>query len=387
MRFCMTAAIAVAFATAAIHSPARAEMPATAATTAEADVDLTTAIDLMPLAYRHPLVQQMGMAEDNSQTWLRAMKAVKPEHREALAFLLVNMSEDDLKHLTGPFLLKNIELAYQARQSSAWARAVPQEIFFNDVLPYMNMDETRDDWRGDFFQRFLPLVKDAKSASEAAQILNRKVFPILKVNYHPTKREKPNQSPYESMKIGYASCTGLSMMLSDACRAVGVPARLAGVPEWSDGNGNHTWTEIWDKQWFFVGSHEPGPLNQTWFVGNAAKADESDPLKRVYAVSFEQTGTVFPLAWDEKRTDVWGEDVTGYYTGRQDMTVKLPVNTSVEIRRKGVLVAASADAQNTFTLAAGEAYAVRLLDNGGKPMQSRVVALPKTQGITVDFRG
>jgi len=44
----------------------------------------------------------------------------------------------------------------------------------------------------------------------------------------------PDQTP-EIMSVsqvldkGYASCTGLSIFLVNACRAVGIPARLAGV--------------------------------------------------------------------------------------------------------------------------------------------------------------
>ena len=78
------------------------------------------------------------------------------------------------------------------------------------------LSERRDDWRADFLKRFLPLVKDCKSAGDAAQVLNRGVFKAVNVSYHATKRRKPDQSPYESMQIGYASCSGLSILLVDA---------------------------------------------------------------------------------------------------------------------------------------------------------------------------
>src|SRR6478752_4758171 len=47
----------------------------------------------------------------------------------------------------------------------------------------------------------------------------------LKVGYS-TERRAANQSPSESRESGKASCTGLSILLSDACRSVGIPARL-----------------------------------------------------------------------------------------------------------------------------------------------------------------
>ena len=39
------------------------------------------------------------------------------------------------------------------------------------------------------------------------------------------------------METGVATCTGLSILLVDACRSVGVPARIAGTPLWS----NNSW--------------------------------------------------------------------------------------------------------------------------------------------------
>jgi hypothetical protein len=163
-------------------------------------------------------------------------------------------------------------------------------------------------------------VKDCKSTGEAAQVLNREAFKVMNVKYHATKRPKPDQSPYESAEAGYASCSGLSILLVDACRAVGVPARVVGTPLWSNGSGNHTWVEIWDGQWRFVGAAEPGPFNQTWFGDLAAKADL--PAHGVYAASFRQTGKPFPLVWDPKCTDYPAEDVTAFYAGRQYLNVK-----------------------------------------------------------------
>ena len=273
--------------------------PSTQPSTTQAE--LIPTVNLVPVNYRHRLVQQLSLAEDNEGQWLQMINDANPEHREAIAYLLINMPDEDIKSLKPGFIADDVDLAYRARAASAWASAIPKEIFFQEVLPYANMDEVREDWRAEYFKRFMPLVKNAKSASEAEQILNKQVFPMVKVKYHATKRLKPNQSPAESEKIGYASCTGLSIILVDACRACGVPARVAGTPLWSDKSGNHTWTEVWDHQWYYVGSAEPGPLNQTWFSENASKADDSKSDNRIYAVSFEQSPLSFPLVWDARR--------------------------------------------------------------------------------------
>jgi hypothetical protein len=349
-------------------------------------LDLIPTVNLVPPPYRHRLVQQLSIAEDNEQSLLKAIATANPAHREAMAFLLINMPEADLKSLKGNYLLNNVELAYQAREATPWGNAIPKEIFFRDVLPYANLDETREDWRKNYFDRFMPLVKDAKNASDAAMILNKDVFPAIKVKYHATKRLKPNQSPAESAKIGYASCTGLSIILVDACRAVGVPARVAGTALWNDKNGgNHTWTEVWDHQWYFIGSAEPGPLDQTWFVDNAAKADPSRPETRIYAVSFEHADTSFPMVWDMEQKDVSAEDVTDFYKDRQTLSVTAPANTRIEIRQADNLMAATSAADANFSLAAGKPYTVTLQDHDGKTIKSRTITLSKIGGSSVNF--
>ena len=358
----------------AVIPPARGQ--ATAPPAAE-ELTVSAVVPLVPPAYRHRLVQQLGVAEDNQSQWLDAIARAPAEQREAVAYLLVNMPEPDLQHLKGDYLLKNVALAYKARAATPWAAAVPMELFLRDVLPYASLDERRDDWRQDFYDRFLPQVKGCKSAADAAQLLNRKAFPQLKVRYHPTKRPKPNQSPYESTAAGYASCTGLSVILVDACRAVGVPARVAGTPLWSDNKGNHTWTEVWDRQWFFVGAAEPGKLNDTWFVANAAKADDARPEHRIYAVDAEQDGGLtFPMVWAPASDAVKADDVTGYYVGRRKLTVTGGTG-GVEVRQGGKLVAAAPATPATFELAAGQRYAVSA---GGA---GRDVELPKGADATV----
>ena len=87
---------------------------------------------------------------------------------------------------------------------------------------------------------------------------------------------------------------GLSILLIDACRAVGIPARMVGTPRWTDNSGNHSWVEVWDREWSFVGACEPSKLNEGWFIGQAAKADESKPQNRIYATSFKAAGHLLP---------------------------------------------------------------------------------------------
>ena len=236
---------------------------------------------------------------------------------KAAGFLVEHMPEADRSVLTADFLMENLDLAIKARETFVWAKDVPEEIFFNDVLPYAVFDEPRDPWRAEFFAKAGEMVKEARTASEAARILNRDFFKAIKTHYH-VKRERVNQSPAESIRQGRATCTGLSIILVDACRAVGIPARAVGTPMWSNKNGNHTWVEIWDKEWHFTGADEYSPkgLNHGWFAGPAAKAKADNPIHSIYATSWKRDGGIFPMVWAPRSNAVAGINVTARYVGK-----------------------------------------------------------------------
>ena len=235
--------------------------------------------------------------------------------RRAAWFLVDNMPPADRGVLSSEFLLTNIDLALTARKTFPWARTVPEAVFVNDVLPYASLDEPRDEWRPDFFRLASELVKGCQTATAAAQALNRDLFKRVNVHYN-TARKRNNQSPAESIAQGKATCTGLSIILVDACRAVGIPARIAGVPSWAHKEGNHTWVEFWDGDWHFLGADEynaQGP-DQCWFNADAARTvTGTDPLNQVYATSWRRTGTYFPLAWNPDSHDVPGLKVSYRY--------------------------------------------------------------------------
>ncbi len=277
------------------------------------------------------VIAQLKMAKENRSEMEKALLKAPAKHRRAMEFLVVNMPAKDLQTLKADFLLTNVQLAYDAFEKVPWKNQIPESIFFNDILPYANINETRDSWRADFMNRFSEVVKDCKTPSEAAQKLNEKVFGAVKVKYS-TKRKKANQSPAESMEQGLASCTGLSIILVDACRSVGVPARVVGIPSWVNKRGNHTWVEIWDRDWHFTGAAEPNGkgLNHTWFQHDASLAKKESRMNAIYAASFQKTDLVFPMVWSREAERISAVNVTDRYT--QNVKVEPAKQTRLLVR-------------------------------------------------------
>lgn len=268
----------------------------------------------VPKEYHALIDRTIATAGDNAKELKKALKEVPRNEREGMAFLISYMPERDAKSLSADFLLENVEYAYKARAEFPWAKEVPDSVFLNDVVAYANLNENRENWRKDFYERFKKYVAPCKTMREAIDSVNKNVRNELLVDYN-TKREKPDQAPYESMRQHMASCSGLSILLTDAFRAVGIPSRVAGTPAWHDDRGNHNWNEVWiDGQWRFTEYYPSDDLDQSWFLTDAGKAIKEDVRKAIYAASFKPTGSYFPLVWDEDIRYVHAENVTDRYT-------------------------------------------------------------------------
>jgi hypothetical protein len=244
-----------------------------------------------------------------------ALDQVSASRRDGLVFLIENMPQRDLQTLSGDFLLENVNLSFDAWETAPWHGQVSRELFFNEVLPYACMTERREDWRKKLHEQCATIVAGCKTPGEAAHLLNQKIFPLFKVKYS-TGRRRPDQSPSETIASGIATCTGLSILLVDACRSVGVPARVTGTPMWSNMRGNHTWVEIWDGGWHYAGAAEADSegLDHGWFTHDASEAKKESAEHSIYSTSFRKTGLAFPMVWSPGTKWVSAVNVTDRYT-------------------------------------------------------------------------
>jgi len=222
--------------------------------------------------------------------------------------------------LPAAFLIEQVELAFESRAKSPWGASMAEDVFFDSVVPYAHITERRDNWRREFMSQFARIAWEAPTQEEAVRRLNERMFKMLNVEFDANKRFKNDQSPYQTIEQECASCTGMSILLANACRAAGIPARLAGIPRWLDNDGNHTWVEVWDGgRWYWVEAFGSAPYGEAWWtekVKGVAKQDLADPRHRIWAASWRKGGPrdIFPLPWvGEEDPPIYGEDRTASY--------------------------------------------------------------------------
>lgn len=251
-----------------------------------------------------------------------ALETMDKSQRKDMAYLIINMPDFDRNGIDLELLKENVEYANIAREQFVWAQQLPEDVYLCDVLPYAVVDEVRDSWRKELYGIFAPEVEDCTTMYDAVCAVNANIPRLTGVDYN-TLREKTNQSPSESMRQGMASCTGLSILLVDAYRAVGIPARFVGTASWHDNRGNHSWTEVWlDGEWRVTEYYFPSQLDHLWFMPDASKAKADDRTYAIYATRFAGGNDWFPMVWADEDEDgpieelpkwVGAENVTQHY--------------------------------------------------------------------------
>ena len=282
----------------------------------KAEVDYPAGI---PSSYHAELTE--ALAESGREADLLVFLTELPEAQQRdAAYLLTNMYVEDLKNMDLELLRENLEYAALAHDKYAWAQSLPEQVYLQDVLPYHVVDEVRDSWRKELYELFAPAVDTCKTMYDAVCAVNANIPRLTGVDYN-TKREKTNQSPRESMRQGMASCTGLAILLVDAYRAVGIPARFAGTASWHDDRGNHSWTEVWlDGEWRVTEYYFPSQLDHLWFMADASKAKADNRTYAIYATRFgKKADDWFPMVWADEDENGSIEDLPKF-VGAENVT-------------------------------------------------------------------
>lgn len=152
----------------------------------------------------------------------------------------------DLKTITSEFLIKQIDLAFQAWREKPWAKDMSYECFRDYVLPYRGSGEPLEPWRSYFMLKYHGIeskMSDPSDPIEAAKLINDDVMKWFKFDerfyYHPT-----DQGLKEMMLNGMGRCEDMTNVTIYAFRANGLAVTSDYTPHWANSGNNHAWNSI-----------------------------------------------------------------------------------------------------------------------------------------------
>lgn len=256
-----------------------------------------------------------------------------------------------------------IHLALQAQQDFAYARTVPKHLWQEYVLNYAHLNEGRTSIRKLLRKRLIePLLlpyQHTVTLMEAVRLINTNMWWMLSPHHNNNNNNTnsltiqfvPGQTPaiFDPMSVlvyGYASCTGLAILLAEALRTAGIPCRVTGTAAWNGNrtHGNHNWVEVWTgychnndtantinpnrcschenkedciDEWSFL-EPSPGQLIVDTLDRDPCERWFCHPTKflgtQTYAARLISTNNIsFPMAWEWQNRDVPAVNRTLYY--------------------------------------------------------------------------
>ena len=234
------------------------------------------------VASTRTLEESLVLAGDNRPELQKFLDS----HPSPEAELLIRKArQSDLVNLTAQLLSDDMDSVQKAKTNAKWANRVPSEIWQEFVLPYRVADEPLDDYKPEFYDRLAPVVASAQESGEAALLVHHwysfensgAAWVAFKVS------ESRDQSPrilLDQTKIG--RCFEMNLLCVALLRSVGIPARIAGVSYFMNGDFYHYWVEYYDTK------------TSSWLYYEGAGPDTDTML----AKSFLHKGSgLFPTAY------------------------------------------------------------------------------------------
>jgi len=170
----------------------------------------------------------------------------------------------DYNTLTADYLIKNIDLAFEAWETLPWAKKLSFDQFCEYVLPYRSTNEPLEEWRSYFMEELKWVkdsIKDETDPVEAGCLVNDYIKSWFR--FDPRYYEHPtDQGLKEMLKNKMGRCEDMTNVAIYAMRAMGIPVMSDFTPYWANTGNNHAWNGILDKKdsviIFMGGESNPG---------------------------------------------------------------------------------------------------------------------------------
>ncbi len=198
-----------------------------------------------------------------------AQNNLTPKEKEYLDFLYEYMPLSDKLDYDSSFYISQVRTAIEARNTFAWGKKIPEDIFKHFVLVYRVNNENLDTARTVMFRMIKDRIK-SMNMYDAALEVNHWCHEF--VNYKAS--DGRTSAPLASMRTSWGRCGEESTFTVTALRSVGIPARQCYTPRWAHTDDNHAWVEVWvDGKWYHLGACEPeAKLDVGWFDAPAKRA-------------------------------------------------------------------------------------------------------------------
>lgn len=212
-----------------------------------------------------------------------ALKGFK-KLKDSIALTPKKIITKDIDVIQAPYLIKNIELAYQSWKQNPWSSSYDFKTFCEYILPYRSLTEPIEDWRTDYQAIYQKATVDLTDTSDPVElcskiITNTKHFDFVTNRFDP----KSLLGPKELLLWRQGNCPDLANVVLFASRALGVAVTFDFTPHYATSSNRHFWNSVIDNK----GTHIP-------FNGN-------QDLPYIYNPNNKRMAKVFRVTFSEQK--------------------------------------------------------------------------------------
>ena len=203
----------------------------------------------------------------------------------------------DAHIISAPFLIENIDLAFDTWQKASWKNAVSFESFCREILPYRAGNEPLENWRKSYNDMFQPLIEKMQSKNDmvqAGQLVYDSIFNQRWLFDVDMKNEYLGAATLLETRVG--DCRLIAHYATYAFRSVGIPAGIDCILQNPDMLfRQHYWNYMKDPD----GKTIPFELYQT----SPAYPPNAIPRKKgkVYRISFDKPESSIAVQYKGER--------------------------------------------------------------------------------------
>jgi hypothetical protein len=153
---------------------------------------------------------------------------------------------EDVKCITGDYLINNIELAFKVWEEQPWGKDVPFDVFCEEILPYRVALEPLENWRERILSSYSKHDNFFRShpgtTSIDACVRINSSLPRLRL-----MARMPEMNYSMIMTTTRGMCDEMSALAIFVMRALGIPVSQDYTPVWPHRNVGHTWNSVYDS--------------------------------------------------------------------------------------------------------------------------------------------
>ena len=260
----------------------------------------------------------------------RKLGAMDSLMRSPTARFAVSGYVDDVKIITADYLIRNIDLAFDAWRQAPWGSGVSFEDFCETILPYKTAElQPLNDWRTALADRFRGDMEQWDHCSvyndspvmfcvDVNKVLRDSLAPAIHVTDHSIKiLNYPQQ-----LLLPFGACSDYSDIAVQTMRSKGMPVVKDFVTTWGYRAPGHQWNAVRDADgsWIPFGGVLTDPGQPGMLCERKAKVYRSTYARNDRIAALSTGGAYVPSAFRSP----FQRDVTSEYIKCTDVEVALP---------------------------------------------------------------